>query len=91
MTTLFLLNSIVFKTETEPGTKERADEIINHLGIILDCQKPYWKARILDLFIQFIKDDTLDPIKLAEDKENGLFWPFHKLIFGNMCLAFISD
>lgn len=87
---IHLLNGSYLTTESEPCSHERAVDILQAVSYILDCQKKFWKERIIDLFSEFITVGT-EPQVLMSRKKEGLYWKFHREIFIAMCDAWENE
>ena len=86
--TICLYTSKEVHVESEPYTDERADEVLRLAKPFLDSQKRFWRERIIKLF----KAITSEEINSAEARnlsvaDGGLFWPFHKEMLTELCLA----
>lgn len=87
MKKIFILKDVYFETMSEGCTEERALEVLAGVEPILECQKPFWKRRICELFEEYVAGNDISSI--VNSKE-GLFWKFHRIVLDSMCEAYLS-
>lgn len=84
MKKIFILKNVYFETESEACTEERALEVLAGVEPILECQKPFWKRRITELFEEYVAGNDISAVVKSKD---GLFWKFHQIVLESMCSA----
>ena len=89
MVELIVIERKTFKTDSKSESALRAHEVKEAFSPVLDCLRTGHRNSVINLFEDYV-DGVITPNALETKKKKLLTKPLVRMIYNNMCMAWLA-